>query len=133
MRVNDPTTRRQAMAEKIETVDDYLASLSPEQRAVLGRIREVIREAAPEAEERISYRIPLYRQHGDVVGFAAFKNHLSLFVTNSAVRDEFADELAEFDVKHTTVRFSISKPLPDDLIRRIVKYRLAENEARASA
>jgi uncharacterized protein YdhG (YjbR/CyaY superfamily) len=120
------------MAAEIKTVDDYLASLSPEQRAVLGRVREVIREAAPEAEERISYRIPLYRQQGDVVGFAAFENHLSLFVTNSAVREEFADELAEFDVKHTTVHFSVSKPLPDDLIRRIVRFRVAENEARAS-
>jgi uncharacterized protein YdhG (YjbR/CyaY superfamily) len=118
------------MAAKIETVDDYLASLPPGQRAVLQRVREVIREAAPEAEERISYRIPLYRQHGDVVGFAAFKNHLSLFVTDSAVREEFADELAEFDVRHTTVHFSVDKPLPDDLIRRIVRYRIAENEAR---
>jgi uncharacterized protein YdhG (YjbR/CyaY superfamily) len=121
------------MATKIDTVDDYLASLSPEQRAVLGRVRAVIREAAPEAEERISYRIPLYRQHGDVVGFAGFKNHLSLFVTNSTVREEFADELAEFEVKHTTIHFSVDKPLPDDLIRRIVQYRLAENEARVEA
>jgi uncharacterized protein YdhG (YjbR/CyaY superfamily) len=114
-----------------ETVDDYLKALPAEQRTVLERVRDVIREAAPEAEERISYRIPLYRQHGDVVGFAAFKNHLSLFVTNSAVREEFADELAEFDVKHTTIHFSVDKPLPDDLIRRIVEYRVAENEARA--
>jgi uncharacterized protein YdhG (YjbR/CyaY superfamily) len=121
------------MAAKIETVDDFLAGLPPDQRAVLGRVREVIRETAPDAEERISYRIPLYRQHGDVVGFAAFKNHLSLFVTDSAVREKFADELAEFDVKRTTVHFSVSNPLPDDLIRRIVRYRVAENEARATS
>ena len=74
----------------------------------------------------------MYKQHGDVVGFAAFKNHLSLFVTSSAVGEQFAEELEPFDVRHTTIRFSVDNPLPAALVKRIVKSRLAENEAGAA-
>jgi uncharacterized protein YdhG (YjbR/CyaY superfamily) len=121
------------MAAAPETVDEYLATLPDGQREVLEELRATIRATAPEAEETISYRIPLYQHHGHLVGFAAFKNHLSLFVTNSEVRTEFADELEPFDVRHTTVRFTVDEPLPADLVRRIVRMRVAENEARAAA
>ena len=121
------------MTAEVTTVDDYLATLPPRDRGALERVRQAIREAAPEAEERISYRIPLYRHHGDVVGFAAFKNHLSLFVTDSDVAERFADELGGFEVKHTTIHFSADNPLPDDLVRRIVRYRIDENDARAAS
>jgi uncharacterized protein YdhG (YjbR/CyaY superfamily) len=113
------------------TVDDYLAALPDKERAVLQELRETIRSAAPEAEEVISYRIPLYKHHGHLVGFAAFKNHCSLFVTNSAVRDQFAKELEPYKVEGTTIRFTVEKPLPAALVKRIVKSRMAENEARA--
>jgi uncharacterized protein YdhG (YjbR/CyaY superfamily) len=113
------------------TVDDYLAALPDRERAVLQKLRETIRSAAPEAEEVISYRIPLYKHHGHLVGFAAFRNHCSLFVTNSAVRDQFAKELEPYKVEGTTVRFTVEKPLPTALVKRIVKSRMAENEARA--
>jgi uncharacterized protein YdhG (YjbR/CyaY superfamily) len=119
------------MVAEIRTVDDYLASLSPEQRAVLERVRRTIKKAAPDAEERISYRIPLYRQHGDVVGFAAFKDHLSLFVTDSSVSERFADELNGFEVRNTTIHFSVENPLPDELIGKIVRYRVEQNEQAA--
>jgi uncharacterized protein YdhG (YjbR/CyaY superfamily) len=66
------------------------------------------------------------------VGFAAFKHHCSLFVTNSAVPREFAKELEPFEVRHTTIHFSVEKPLPAALVKRIVKWRIAENEARAA-
>jgi len=112
------------MAAEIKTVDDYLAGLPPAERKVLERVRRTIKEAAPDAEERISYRIPLYRQHGDVVGFAAFKDHLSLFVTNSNVGERFADELEGFEVSKTTIHFSIENPLPEELIEKIVRYRV---------
>jgi uncharacterized protein YdhG (YjbR/CyaY superfamily) len=119
------------MVAEIRTVDDYLASLSPEQRAVLERVRRTIKKAAPDAEERISYRIPLYRQHGDVVGFAAFKDHLSLFVTDSSVSKRFADELNGFEVRNTTIHFSVENPLPEELIGKIVRYRVEQNEQAA--
>jgi uncharacterized protein YdhG (YjbR/CyaY superfamily) len=121
------------MSEPAETVEEYLAALPPGERVVLEELRGVIRSAAPEAEELISYRIPLYKQHGHLVGFAAFKNHCSLFVTSSEVRTRFAEELEPYDVRHTTVRFSVEDPLPAELVRKIVAMRIAENEARAAA
>jgi uncharacterized protein YdhG (YjbR/CyaY superfamily) len=113
----------------VATVDDYLAALPAKERAVLQELRQVILSTAPEAEEVISYNIPLYKYHGHLVGFAAFKNHCSLFVTNSAVPKKFAKELGPYEVKHTTVHFSVEKPLPAALVRKIVKFRIAENEA----
>jgi uncharacterized protein YdhG (YjbR/CyaY superfamily) len=114
-----------------ESVDAYLAALPEREREVLGRIREVIRAAAPEAEEKISYRIPLYLHHGHLVGFAAFKNHCSLFLTASKVREDLARELERYDLRHTTLRFPVDDPPPDDLVRRIVLWRVVENEERA--
>jgi uncharacterized protein YdhG (YjbR/CyaY superfamily) len=119
------------MSPSVNTVDDYLAALPAKERAVLGELRQFIKSAAPQAEEVISYNIPLYKHHGHLVGFAAFKNHCSLFVTNSAVRKQFAKELEPYEVKHTTIHFSVDNPLPATLVKRIVKARIAENEARA--
>jgi uncharacterized protein YdhG (YjbR/CyaY superfamily) len=119
------------MSPPVETVDDYLAGLPEKERAVLEELRQVIRSAAPQAEEVISYRIPLYKHHGHLVGFAAFKNHCSLFVTDSEVPKQFAEDLEPYEVKHTTIHFSVENPLPAALVKKIVKARIAENEARA--
>jgi uncharacterized protein YdhG (YjbR/CyaY superfamily) len=116
----------------VETVDDYLAALPEKERSALEKLRKAIKSAAPQAREMISYRIPMYTHHGHLVGFAAFKNHCSLFVTNSAVQEQFADELEPYEVKHTTIQFSAEKPLPAGLVKKIVKSRVAENEARAT-
>ena len=114
----------------VKTVDEYIASLPAKERAVLQKLRQVIKSAAPQADEVISYNIPLYKHHGHLVGFAAFKNHCSLFVTNSAVPQQFAKELEPYEVKHTTIHFSVEKPLPAALVKKIVRWRIAENEAR---
>jgi uncharacterized protein YdhG (YjbR/CyaY superfamily) len=114
------------------TVDDYLAELPDDARRVLQRIREAIRETAPDAEETISYRIPLYRLHGKhLIGFAGFKSHLSLFVMSSEALDRYENELAEFDQEGTksTIRFTVDKPLPTPLVKRIVKTRSSEVSA----
>ena len=121
------------MPASIETVDDYLAAQPPKVRAVLEELRRVIVETAPTADEVISYRIPLYKHHGHLVGFAAFKNHCSLFVASSDAPKRFAKELEPYDVRHTTIRFTVEKPLPRSLVREIVKLRLAENEAKAAS
>jgi uncharacterized protein YdhG (YjbR/CyaY superfamily) len=120
------------MTPSVKTVDDYLAALPAKERAVLQELRKVIKSAAPQAEEVISYKIPLYKHHGHLVGFAAFKSHCSLFVTNSAVQTQFAKELEPYDVKNTAIHFSVEKPLPAALVKKIVKARIAENEARAA-
>jgi uncharacterized protein YdhG (YjbR/CyaY superfamily) len=121
------------MASTPETVDQYLEALPPEERAALEKVREAIRSAAPEAEEKISYRIPMYTHHGHLVGFAAFKNHCSLFVTDSEVPERFEKELEPFRINHTTIQFTVDEPLPTALVKRIVKARVAENEARAAS
>lgn len=110
-------------------VDSYLAGVPDADRAALERVRSVIRSAAPDAEEVISYGIPLYKLNGHLIGFAAFKNHLSLFVTNSGVLKQFAAELEPFGCKGTTIHFSAENPLPDELVAAIVEVRIAENAA----
>ena len=119
------------MADPAKDVDEYLSQLPAKERAVLSEMRDAIRSAAPKADEVIAYRIPLYRQHGDVVGFAAFQNHLSLFVTDSDVRERFAKELEPYEVMNTTIHFSADDPLPPALVKKIVRARVRENEERA--
>ena len=116
-----------------DTVDEYLAGISPEMRAALGRLRRIIRSAAPDADEVISYAMPAVRQHGILVYYAAFADHCSLFVASPAVRRQFAAELKPYAAGKATVHFTPKRPLPADLVKRLVRARLAENEARADA
>ena len=113
-----------------QTVDAYIAAAVEENRRVLQKLRAVIKAAAPQAEEKISYGIPLYYYHGHLVGFGSFKNHCSLFVTGSKVREALAKELAPFEIHHTTIHFTPENPLPDELVTKIVQFRVSENEDR---
>ncbi len=113
------------------TVDGYLAAVPEEARAVLESLRVTIRAAAPEAEERISYRIPTYRYHGPLVHFAAFKDHCSFVVGSESIIEEFESELEGYEISGTTIHFSAENPLPPALVERIVRARMRENEARA--
>jgi len=115
-----------------KTVEEYLANVPGDMRAALQRLRKTIREAAPDAEEVISYQIPAYRQHGMLVYFAAFKDHGSFFVGTEA-RRRFAAQLKSFPGGKGTVHFTPQRPLPSTLVKRIVKARVAENKARAAA
>jgi uncharacterized protein YdhG (YjbR/CyaY superfamily) len=115
-----------------KTVDEYIAGAPDEAREVLAEIRETIRKAAPEAEEAISYGIPLYRLGGKhLIGFGASKKHLSLYVTDSEVLSTFERELEPFDLAgtKTTIRFTAEKPLPRPLVRKIVRARVTELNA----
>ena len=114
-----------------ESVDDYLAALPPKQRNALESLRRWIKSAAPMATEGISYQIPTYKYKGMLLSFAAFKNHLSLFGANSEFRRRFAKELKDFEQDTGTIRFTPEKSLPAALVKRIVRARVAENEARA--
>ena len=110
-------------------VDEYLAGVPEADRIALAHLRELIRETAPQAEEAVSYGIPLYKYRGHLVGFGAFKKHLSLFVTRSEVFERFAGELEPFRCRGTTIHFTAADPLPDELVKAIVEVRIAENEA----
>ena len=114
-----------------KTVDDYLAELPEEARATLEKLRKTIRAAAPKATEVISYQMPMYKHHGMLVGFAAFKNHLSFFPGAKAITTH-KDELKAYGTSKGTIRFPIGKPLPAALVRKLVKERIVENEKRAA-
>jgi uncharacterized protein YdhG (YjbR/CyaY superfamily) len=116
------------MAKTAKTVEEYLANVPPKERAVLKRLRKQIKEAAPQAEETIGYQMPYYKQKGIVVSFAAFKDHCSLFAPGAARK--FKAELAPYKTAKATIQFTAEKPLPAGLVKKLVKARIAENEAR---
>lgn len=93
---------------------------------ILKKMRQVIRESAPKAEEEISYRIPTFRLNGNLVHFAAFKDHISFFPTSSA-RVAFRKELSKYKGGRGTIQFPIDKPIPYGLVRKIVKFRVRES------
>jgi uncharacterized protein YdhG (YjbR/CyaY superfamily) len=111
-----------------QTVDDYLAALPEDARATLEKIRQTIKAVAPQATEGISYQMPMYKHHGMLVGFAAFNDHCSLFPGPKAI-ETYKDELKSYKTSKGTIRFSIGKPLPVGLVKKLVKTQIAENEA----
>jgi uncharacterized protein YdhG (YjbR/CyaY superfamily) len=113
------------------TIDQYLARVEPEQRDVLEALRQIIRKAAPDAEEIITYGIPAFRQDGFLLGFAASAKHCSLHPMNNHTVADFAGELAGYSTSTGTIRFTADKPLPAALVTKIVKARIAENKADA--
>lgn len=116
-----------------KTVDEYLAQVSAEQRAALEALRRTIRAAAPRAEEVISYRMPAFRQNGVLVYFAAFQDHCSFFPGSVATQRKFAAELKPFAAGKGTIRFTPERPLPEELVKRLVRARVAENATRSRA
>ena len=113
------------------SVDAYLAGLPRDQRAALESLRETIRAAAPRAEEVISYGMPAFRQDGPLVYYGAFRDHCSFFVGSLTTQRKFDTELQPHVAGKGTVHFTPEDPLPAALVARIVKARIAENEARA--
>jgi uncharacterized protein YdhG (YjbR/CyaY superfamily) len=108
-------------------MDDYLDGLPPAQKAALARVRVVVEEVAPEAEEGESYGIPAFLYAGrPLVGFRAAKKHLSVFPFSPAAIEAVGDRLAGFDVSKGTIRFSPDNPLPDDVIADVVRARKRE-------
>jgi len=112
------------------TIDEYLETVSDDHRAALEKLRKQIRAAAPKAEECISYQVPTFRQNGNLLSFGAWKDHCSFFPGAAAI-ERHKDELKNFKLSKGTIRFQPDKPIPAALVRKIVKERIAENEARA--
>ena len=119
---------------KPATIDEYLEETPQEMRDALEKLRAVIRKAAPQAEEAIGWGMPMFKLKGkNLVGFAAFKEHCSLFPMSTMVMEVFAGELAPYGTSKGAIRFKPDKPLPASLVKKIVKERIKENEARATA
>jgi uncharacterized protein YdhG (YjbR/CyaY superfamily) len=119
------------MPDRTQTasIDEYIAGFPPETQSRLEEIRALIREEAPAATETISYAIPTFDLKGrHLCHFAAFKNHLSFFPTGEGAA-AFAEELKAYKGGKGTVQFPYSQPLPADLVRRMVRYRVGQVEA----
>jgi uncharacterized protein YdhG (YjbR/CyaY superfamily) len=116
-----------------KTIDEYMSYLPENKLLALEHIREMVRTLVPQVEEVISYQIPIFKYHGHLVGFAAFKNHCSFFTCNGSTLERFKDELHGYDYVKSGIHFTPEKPLPDDLLKRIILCRIQENEEKALA
>jgi len=119
------------MAAPAKNVDDYLVSVPATARATLKKIRRTIKEAAPNATEKISYGMPSFYYLGQLVAYAAFKDHCSFFPMSTSSMEAHRTELKAYDTSKGTIRFAIDTPLPSTLVKGLVRSRIKENEAKA--
>jgi len=107
-------------------IDEYIARFPPHIQEILQKIRMTIHEAAPQAQETISYQMPTFTLKGNLVHFAAFKNHIGFYPTPTGT-EKFQEELSVYKGGKGSIRFPLDRPIPYDLIRRIVEFRVKEN------
>jgi uncharacterized protein YdhG (YjbR/CyaY superfamily) len=115
-----------------KTIDEYIAGFPQEIQKILEKLRATIRKAAPGATETISYQMPTFTLKGNLVHFAAYKNHIGFYPVPSGI-EAFRTELARYKQGRGSVQFPIGEPLPLDLIAQIVKFRVQENLEKAAA
>ena len=108
------------------TVDEYIASYPKEIQQILETIRRTIKSSAPNATETISYKMPAFRLNGILVYFAAHKNHIGFYPTPSAIT-EFSKELSNYEFSKGSIKFPLNEPIPLELIKKIVEFRVKEN------
>lgn len=108
------------------SIDEYIATFPEEVQVILIELRAVIKASAPDAEEKISYQMPTFALKGNLVYFAAFKNHIGFYPTPSGIQ-AFKHELSVYEGAKGSIKFPIDEPLPLDLISKIVKFRVVEN------
>lgn len=118
--------------EAPQTIDAYIAGFPEDVQAILQQVRRTIHEAAPEATEAISYQMPTFKLHGNLVHFGAFKNHIGFYPVPSGMA-AFEEELVAYKQGKGSVQFPLNKPMPLDLIRRIVEFRVQESKAAKAA
>ena len=115
----------------MNAVDEYIVTYPEDIKKILKQIRAIIKENAPDAVESMSYGMPAYKVHGRLlVYFAAFKNHIGFYATPSG-HTEFKEELSKYKQGKGSVQFPLDKPIPFDLMRQIVAFRLEENKAKS--
>lgn len=116
----------------IASVDDYIAAQPERVRDLLTRLRATIRRAAPNATEKLSYRVPTFFLYGNLVHFAAFRNHIGFYPTPSAI-EAFARELRPYRHAKGSIQFPLDEPLPLDLVERMVEFRVRDNSRKQGA
>ena len=115
-----------------QTIDEYIAGFPPDVQEILQKIRKTVHEAAPEATEKISYQMPTFYLHGNLVHFAGFKEHIGFYPVPTGI-EKFKKELSVYKQGKGSVQFPLDRPMPYDLITKIVKFRVKENLAAAAA
>ncbi len=114
------------------SIDAYIAAFPADIRAMLEEIRQTIRQAATDAQEKISYQIPTFALHGNLIHFAAFKNHIGVYPGAAAI-ERFKRELAGYRTAKGTIQLPLDQPIPIDLIARIVRFNVEANARKARA
>jgi len=117
---------------KPKNIDDYIASYPSDVQIILEKIRKKIREAVPEAEETIKYEMPTFTLNGNLISFGAYKKHIGIYPSPSG-SEAFNNELAEYKTEKSTLRFALDRPIPYDLISKVVKVRVNEHLANLEA
>lgn len=113
----------------VKTVDEYISMFPENVQIILKKLRQTVKQSAPKAEETISYRIPTFKLNGNLVHFGAFNDHIGFFPTSSGI-EAFKKELSPYKLSRGTAQFPFNKPIPYDLVKRIVRYRVKENMSR---
>lgn len=115
-----------------KNIDEYISACAPDVQEILQKVRMTIGKAAPDAVEKISYAMPCFAQHGNLVYFAAWKKHIGFYPSGSGIA-QFEEELSAYEGAKGSVQFPFDKPIPYNLISQITKFRVAENLAKAAA
>ncbi len=114
------------------SINAYIAGFPEDVQVILEKIRGIVREAAPEAQEAIKYQIPTFVLNGNLVHFAAFQKHIGFYPTPSGI-EQFKDVLSAYQSAKGSVQFPLNSPIPYTLIKKIVKFRVNENKAKSAA
>jgi len=114
-------------SDKPKNIDEYISRFPEEVQIILEKIRKTIKDSAPEAEETISYQMPVFKLNGILVYFAAFKNHIGFYPTASPII-AFKEDLSPYKHSKGSIQFPIGKPIPFDLVKKIVEFRVKENK-----
>jgi len=115
-----------------QSIDEYISNFPEEVQGKLDKLRAVIRKAAPDAEEKISYQMPTYAQEGNLVHFAAYNKHIGFYPTPSGI-EKFKSELSVYKTSKGTIQFPLDEPIPYELVSEIVTFRVKENLDKAEA
>jgi len=111
--------------KKFQTIDEYISTFPEDVQHILQELRQAVKEAAPQAEEAISYQMPTFKLNGNLVHFAAYKKHIGFYPTPSGI-EAFKEELAPYESSKGAVQFPLDKPIPFDLVSKIVHFRVME-------
>jgi len=117
------------MMKNFQNIDDYIANFPEDVQKVLEQVRVTVQKAAPQAEEAISYQMPTFKLNGNLVHFAAWKNHIGFYPTPSGTK-EFQKEIAKYVFAKGSIQFPLNEPMPLALITKIVNFRVKENEGK---